>query len=98
MEVVDHRIENFQSISMKMMPMLHTNSWRWSEKIWGTIFLIICLFKEIGETKYSLLGWSDGGISSIILAGKRAESVENLIIWGSNAYVTKEELQIYDSK
>jgi valacyclovir hydrolase len=46
--------------------------------------------------KYNLLGWSDGGITGMIIAGKYAANVEKLIIFGSNAYIVDEELKIYD--
>ncbi|CAH1113035.1 unnamed protein product [Psylliodes chrysocephalus] len=48
--------------------------------------------EALGITKYSLLGWSDGGISSIILAAKYQQNVDKLVIWGANSYVVKEEL------
>lgn len=34
----------------------------------------------------------------MILAGKYPKSVENLIVFGSNAYIVEEELKIYESK
>lgn len=46
---------------------------------------------------YNVLGWSDGGITALILAGKYPEKVEKLMIFGSNAYIIEEELKIYDS-
>lgn len=55
------------------------------------------MLQKIGTNKFSLLGWSDGGISSLILAAKYPESVEKLVVWGSNAYVTPEEIQTYES-
>lgn len=45
---------------------------------------------------YNVLGWSDGGITGLILAGKYPENVEKLSIFGSNAYIIEEELKIYD--
>lgn len=47
--------------------------------------------------KFNVLGWSDGGITGLILAGKYSKSVEKLLIFGSNAYIVEEELKIYDS-
>ena len=39
---------------------------------------------------YSVLGWSDGGITALILAANEGlEDVEKVVIWGSNAYVTE---------
>lgn len=46
--------------------------------------------------RFNVLGWSDGGITGLILAGKYPENVEKLLIFGSNAYLVEEELKIYD--
>lgn len=54
--------------------------------------------QKLGFNKFSLLGWSDGGISSMILAGKYPQSVEKLVIWGANAYVLQEDINSYESK
>lgn len=41
--------------------------------------------------------WSDGGITGLILAGKHPQNVQKLLIFGSNAFIIKDELKIYDS-
>lgn len=46
--------------------------------------------------KYSLLGWSDGGITALIAASKAVEQVEKLVVWGSNAYVTEKDIELYE--
>jgi len=46
--------------------------------------------------KYSLLGWSDGGITALIAASKAVNSVEKLVVWGSNAYVTTKDIELYE--
>lgn len=51
----------------------------------------------IGIRKYSLLGWSDGGISSIILAAENPTSVDKLIIWGANSFVLPEDIAAFES-
>lgn len=56
-----------------------------------------CL-QKLGFKKYSLLGWSDGGISSLIAAAKYPDEVEKLVVWGSNAYVLPEEIETFESK
>ena len=53
--------------------------------------------KTLGYNKFSLLGWSDGGITSLILAAKYPENIRKLIVTGSNAYITPEEMEIYES-
>ncbi|XP_055615488.1 valacyclovir hydrolase [Toxorhynchites rutilus septentrionalis] len=56
-----------------------------------------CLMEKIGFKKFSIIGWSDGGITGLILAGRKPPLVEKLIIWGANAYITKKESEIYES-
>ncbi|XP_025411962.1 valacyclovir hydrolase [Sipha flava] len=56
----------------------------------------ISLMKELQFNKYSLLGWSDGGITALIAASKAVNHVEKLVVWGSNAYVTEKDLELYE--
>ncbi|CAI6343250.1 unnamed protein product [Macrosiphum euphorbiae] len=56
----------------------------------------ISLMKSLQIDRYSLLGWSDGGITALIMASKAVESVEKLIVWGSNAYVTEKDIELYE--
>ena len=44
--------------------------------------------KALSFKKFSVLGWSDGGVSATILAALYPDSVQKLVIWGSNAYVS----------
>lgn len=46
--------------------------------------------------RYSLLGWSDGGITALIAASKAVDQVEKLVVWGSNAYVTEKDVKLYE--
>uniref|UniRef100_A0A1L8DBN7 AB hydrolase-1 domain-containing protein n=1 Tax=Nyssomyia neivai TaxID=330878 RepID=A0A1L8DBN7_9DIPT len=55
------------------------------------------LMQRLSFDKYSIAGWSDGGITGIIQAAKYPEAVESLIIWGSNAYIHPDEVKIYNS-
>ncbi|KAF5300499.1 hypothetical protein FQA39_LY02298 [Lamprigera yunnana] len=50
------------------------------------------LMDMIGVKKYSLLGWSDGGVSSLIISAKYPEKINHLIIWGSNARIMQEDI------
>lgn len=50
--------------------------------------------KTLGFEKYSLLGWSDGGITALILAAQKKENVDKVVIWGSNAYVCKSDIEM----
>lgn len=55
------------------------------------------LMKSLNFQQYSALGWSDGGITGLIMAAQFNESIEKLVIWGSNAYIAPKEVQIYES-
>lgn len=44
-----------------------------------------------------MLGWSDGGITAMILAAKYPLHVKKCVIWGANAFVLREELEMYHS-
>ncbi|KAJ8673344.1 hypothetical protein QAD02_004606 [Eretmocerus hayati] len=54
------------------------------------------LMKTLKYDNFSLLGWSDGGISALILAAKFPENTRKLVVTGANAYVTPEEMKIYE--
>ena len=58
------------------------------------------IVKELMEVlhipKFNVLGWSDGGITAMILSGKYPDVVEKLLVFGSNAYIVADELKIYD--
>ena len=38
------------------------------------------------------MGWSDGGISGNILAARRPELVRKMVVWGSNTFVSDEDV------
>ena len=54
------------------------------------------LMQALSFKKFSVLGWSDGGVSAIFLAALYPESVEKMIVWGSNAYVDKEDIELFE--
>lgn len=48
--------------------------------------------KVLNYHRYSVMGWSGGGITAMILAANDGiSSIQKLIIWGSNAYVNEED-------
>jgi valacyclovir hydrolase len=55
------------------------------------------LMDVLNIPKFNALGWSDGGITGLILAGKYPQNIEKLMIFGSNAYIVEEELKVYES-
>ena len=54
------------------------------------------LMKLLGFDRFSILGWSDGGVSSLLLAGIFPQSVRRLVTWGANAYVCKNDIKIFE--
>lgn len=60
-------------------------------------FVANSLMQTLKFNKYSILGWSDGGITGLLMAAKYNKSIDKLVIWGSNAYILPEELKIYQS-
>ncbi|XP_061593306.1 valacyclovir hydrolase isoform X3 [Cololabis saira] len=54
------------------------------------------LMKTLGFNKFSLLGWSDGGITALIAAARNPDRINKLIVWGANSFVTKDDLKLYN--
>ncbi|XP_064079067.1 valacyclovir hydrolase-like [Macrobrachium nipponense] len=59
--------------------------------------LAASLMKNLGYCKYSLLGWSDGGITAMMIAAAYPENVEKMVIWGANAYIHEGDLKMYEA-
>ncbi|XP_067910828.1 valacyclovir hydrolase [Heterodontus francisci] len=55
------------------------------------------LMQALQFKKFSLLGWSDGGITALIAASKYPGLVHKLVVWGANAFVTKEDVKLYNA-
>lgn len=55
------------------------------------------LMKALGFGKFSLLGWSDGGITALIAAAKNPDVINKMVVWGSNAFVSHQDLKLYDA-
>lgn len=52
------------------------------------------LMQHLSFPHFSVLGWSDGGISSLMLASMYPESIRRLVVWGANAYLTEEDVKL----
>lgn len=52
--------------------------------------------QKIGFEHYSVLGWSDGGISGLLLAAQYPECVRKLVVWGANAYLTDDDVRVLE--
>ncbi|XP_074843848.1 serine hydrolase BPHL isoform X2 [Carettochelys insculpta] len=53
------------------------------------------LMQALKFKKFSLLGWSDGGITALISAAKYPALINKLVVWGANSFVTQEDLKLY---
>ena len=54
------------------------------------------LMKALGHKKYAVMGWSDGAISAVMLAASHKPAVDRLVIFGGNAYLTKEDIAAFE--
>ncbi|KYN04919.1 PREDICTED: valacyclovir hydrolase [Cyphomyrmex costatus] len=55
------------------------------------------LMKTLGYSKFSLIGWSDGGITSLLLSSAYPDSIYKMVVFGANAYIHPDETKIYKS-
>ncbi|XP_029004936.1 valacyclovir hydrolase isoform X2 [Betta splendens] len=55
------------------------------------------LMKTLGFSGFSLLGWSDGGITALIAAARNPRLIRKMVIWGANAFVSQQDLQLYEA-
>ena len=55
------------------------------------------LMQTLSFQKYSVIGWSNGGIASLFLASKYPESVRNLVALGANAYFSQKDVELYEN-
>lgn len=51
-----------------------------------------------GLEKISLVGWSDGGITALVVAVMYPHLVDKLVVFGSNAYVTQVDVENCESE
>ncbi|KAM9849315.1 valacyclovir hydrolase [Aulostomus maculatus] len=55
------------------------------------------LMKALGFARFSLLGWSDGGITALIAAARNPDLINKMVVWGSNAFISQDDLDLYDA-
>ncbi|XP_076765897.1 serine hydrolase BPHL [Xylocopa sonorina] len=53
------------------------------------------LMNVLGYNIFSLIGWSNGGVTSLILASMFPNNVRKMVTVASNAYITPEEMNVY---
>uniref|UniRef100_A0A3B1JV19 AB hydrolase-1 domain-containing protein n=1 Tax=Astyanax mexicanus TaxID=7994 RepID=A0A3B1JV19_ASTMX len=54
---------------------------------------VVNLMHELGFRHFSLLGWSDGGITALIAAALNPTLIKKMVVWGSNAYVSEQDVK-----
>ncbi|KAI1284903.1 Valacyclovir hydrolase [Halotydeus destructor] len=59
--------------------------------------LAAALMKKLGYNSYSLMGWSAGGKTALVLAASYPSRIEKLVVWGTTAVVTERQKQILDA-
>ena len=52
-----------------------------------------CLMDALGIKEFSLLGWSCGGVSALMLAFLYPGSVRTLTVWGAKSFQVEEDLK-----
>ncbi|KAG1667596.1 Valacyclovir hydrolase [Nymphon striatum] len=50
----------------------------------------------LGFEKFSLVGWSDGGITSLIIASRFQSAINKMVVFGANSYVSKKDVDLYE--
>lgn len=46
--------------------------------------------------KVSLVGWSDGGITALVMAVFYPEIINKLVLWGCNAHITQHDVSLLE--
>jgi len=59
--------------------------------------MAVKMMNNLGFNKFSLLGWSDGGITALIAAARSEESIGKLVVWGANAYIAKSDMEMIEA-
>lgn len=59
--------------------------------------MAVATMKALGHETFSLVGWSDGGITAMIAAAKYPENVRKLVVWGANAYIADEDIGMIEN-
>lgn len=61
-------------------------------------YLADSLMRQLGFQQYSIVGWSDGGTTGLIMASHYPEAVKKLAIWGSGPIIHPTDVKICQSK
>lgn len=60
-------------------------------------YLAAALMRQLGFEKYSIVGWSDGGTTGLILASYYPQAVKKLAIWGTGPMLLPADVEICQS-
>lgn len=52
------------------------------------------LMEQLGHRTYSLVGWSDGAITSLIMAAKFPDRIDRSVVYAGQAYYTPEDMKM----
>ena len=52
------------------------------------------LMQQLSFPRYSVLGWSDGGMAGLVLASTHPKSVKKLVVLGSSATFTEDDISV----
>lgn len=52
---------------------------------------------KLGHKQYSVIGWSDGANTGMILAAIQPKCVQKLVAFGGNAYITEQDVQLLEA-
>lgn len=54
-------------------------------------------FQYLNIPKYSVMGWSAGGGSSMILAAQHPDNIKKLVVWATSAFINQDDLNMFKS-
>ena len=55
------------------------------------------LMRHLSIPNYSCLGWCGGGTAALIMAARYPSRIMRLVVWGTKAYITPNELEYLES-
>ncbi len=56
--------------------------------------LCVFIFPGDKDERVHLLGWSDGGITALVMAAAHPEVVDRVVVWGSNSYISDTDMKL----
>ncbi len=56
----------------------------------------VALLAHLGCGAYAVGGWSDGAITALLLTLAHPRQVEKLVVWGGNAYISRQDIEGYE--